>query len=70
MSRPISPEQYEPSWQEPDELPEPAPVDRWTCPRCAGTWVRDLQHPDTWITNLRRVQAAHGRRCSRQENAA
>ena len=50
-------------------MTEVCSTDRWTCPRCGGNWQRgDDQSQDTWLTNLRRVQTAHGRRCSRQES--
>lgn len=49
-------------------MTEVCSTDRWTCPRCGGNWQRTDQSQTTWLTNLRRVQAAHGRRCSRQES--
>ena len=49
-------------------MTEVCSTDRWTCPRCNGLWVRDNQSHQQWLTNLRSVQAAHGRRCSRQES--
>ena len=43
MSRPISPEQYEPSWQEPDSI---------TCPDCKGDGtVRDFFDLDITCPN-------------------